>query len=157
MFACQKLLSTFHNFLQHCIFQSKAKFDAHMLFFQVHRYLGMEKLQWYSCIWQNTQKLHMLKPYSTQEMTKQTVVYPKLVADVCASSSSSVMLWSVQKLWSHHVLTSELVRLWQRRGIMLHLSWTSPLTGGTHHNRPHQTDIQSKAFVASKFNNTFFS
>jgi hypothetical protein len=50
MFACQKLLSTFHNSLQHCIFQSKAKFDEHTLFFQVHHYLGMEKLQWYSYI-----------------------------------------------------------------------------------------------------------
>jgi len=74
-------------------------------------------------------------------MTKQTLVYPQLLAEVCAcSSSSSVMLWSVQKIWSH-VLTSELVRLWQRRGIMLHLSGTSQLRGGTHQNRPHQTDI----------------
>jgi hypothetical protein len=34
MSACQKLLSTFNNFLQHCIFQSKAKFDAHKLYFK---------------------------------------------------------------------------------------------------------------------------
>jgi hypothetical protein len=43
-----------------------------------------------------TELSHMLKPYSKQEMTQQTLLYLHLSAEVCASRSS-VISWSVQK------------------------------------------------------------
>jgi hypothetical protein len=72
-----------------------------MLFFQVCHYLVTQKLQ----VEQHTlvlnatfvKKSHMLLPYSMEEITQQTLLQLRIAVEIIASSSS-VILWWVQKL-----------------------------------------------------------
>lgn len=95
-----------------------------MQFFQVHHFLGMKES------WQDfTQQSLRLQSYSKYKITQQTIVYPQHTVDVCASNSS-VILQSVQELWSHHVLTSDHQNLVEKKKFSL--SGTSPIKVATH-------------------------